>query len=957
MYRTRRLLTIGWITLVFLLLLIRDAAVAYRTTSFLSSTLHFCFSTLVASAFLSMGAFVWYYAYNRLTAHLLFGFSSAMAITFAVQSGAVANDFLLSATASVSSLVALLCLNAFLLVFPSSNIGWPPAAREGVGRRGAAQARPRALVRLLRGYLCAQTALCLTAIGDTALYFLLGPRAPAWLPLIVRFYVFAGLVGVIASVLLSYRYAPGLRERQQLRLLVNGTVFAIAPFLILTLFPSLLGYPAQLVVDSRISTATLVLLPLALGYAILRYQLLFFEAPVRRVVATLVGLLSLALLAYLVIAVSTVVLPSGSPGQIGAAVVALVALGSLTWWGARAATERLFFTEIRHYRRLFSRPERLRREIHDLAEAAWLVAAAVVDAFETAACVFLLDEEAGCLRPHFPLNKRDSQRLAGQVFRLIQPVAIQGKTTDCLSAEDPILVRLSRAGRPLLLSKIGRAEEALRPLLLASTGEMESDPLLAPLKVGGRMIGVLVLGPRGDQMAYAGPDFEVIDLIGRCFTPALEAARLYAQESAYAALLLKLFTGLPAPLHEERKTLEAVAGDYARVIASAASIGAEPWLVEERDGVRILRRLLHVGVGPPLALPETIGVEELQERSCLAPTFLTWQRPVDLLEALSGARPTGGGSGAFSCAWVPLVRGAELYGVLALTYARPHAFSQRERHLLSLFAQQCAAALENTRVLLDLEAARASEIEGDRSRDAFLLEAARALRVPVSTVGGYVELVKLFGDRLSPDARADFLAHAQRTSNELILQVSTIMDALQLTDLEQTSLEPVSLLGAIRDIQGFLQGRLRLRSIDLRIDVPPDLRVLADALRMRQVVLNLLSSAIAQVPAGGALEVSAWPAGHEVEVAVRRLVERVPEEQGQRRPASLVTGAAAWGGTGGPWIAISQQQVERMGGHLWSEGATSAAAGGTMFSFTLASVGAQEENQGQALRNTSQLTD
>lgn len=946
MYRTRRtrLVTISCLCLVFLLLLIRDAAVAYDTTSFLSATLRFGFSTLVASAFLSMGALVWYYACNRLTAHLLFGFCSAMAITFAVQSGAVVNDLLLSATTSISSLVALLCLNALLLVFPRSNISWPPAARGGDEHHRAA--RPRPLVLALRGYLCAQAVLCLAAIGDTVLYFLEGAHAPAWLPLVVYFYGFAGLVGVMVSIRLSYRYAPGLRERQQLRLLVNGTLFAVVPFFILTLFPLLLGFPAQLVVDSRISTATFAVLPLALGYAILRYQLLFFEASVRRVVATLVGLLSLISLAYLIIAISSVALPGDEDLQVGVVVLALVVLGSLTWWGAQAATERLFFNEISYYRKLFSRPERLIAESFDLDETAWLVVAAAVDAFATAAaCVFLLDEESGCFRPYFPLNRQNSHRLAEQVFQCVRPVVILGKKTDWLDREDPALVRLAGACRPLQLSELCRAEEDCLSVWLPTTQGGASDPLLAPLWVDGKMVGVLVLGARGDGQAYAGPDFAAIELIGRRYTPALETARLYALDSAHAALVMKLFTGLPQSAGEGFKTLEAVACEYAKVIASAAAAGAEAWLVGELDGVPILRRVLHVGPGPTLALREPVCVEELQKQTRLTPAFLTWQRSADLLGSPAGDEASG--RSRFSCAWLPLLRGEELFGVLVLSYARPHTFSPKEQRLLALFANQCAAALENTRILCDLDAARAREIESDRLRDQFLLAATRSLRLSLTTAGGYIEMVRLYGDRLSPEARSEFLSHAQRAANEMVLLVSTIMDALQLTDVEQAPLEPVPLLPAVRDIQELLQVRRQSRDIALRIEVPADVQVFADGMRLRQILLNLLSTALAYASARTVLEVSAQDAGLEVTVYVRSFGARVPPELCNRLfdPFSASGPGGTPGGRTGLGLAISKRQVEGMGGHLWVASSPAENEPGMLFAFALRSAWVQEGSQ------------
>ena len=55
---------------------------------------------------------------------------------------------------------------------------------------------------------------------------------------------------------------------------------------------------------------------------------------------------------------------------------------------------------------------------------------------------------------------------------------------------------------------------------------MGSDVLLAPVRAQGRLIGVLVLGPRGEQQPYAGPDFDIVQLLIARFSFPVETARV-----------------------------------------------------------------------------------------------------------------------------------------------------------------------------------------------------------------------------------------------------------------------------------------------------------------------------------------------------------------------------------------------------------------------------------------------
>src|SRR5258708_37292473 len=80
-------------------------------------------------------------------------------------------------------------------------------------------------------------------------------------------------------------------------------------------------------------------------------------------------------------------------------VIVLLILGPFVWWLAHVVTERLFFSEIVHYRRLVDSPVLLTRETFDLDEASELLAMAVVNAFEMQeVCLFVLDEDTGYYR-------------------------------------------------------------------------------------------------------------------------------------------------------------------------------------------------------------------------------------------------------------------------------------------------------------------------------------------------------------------------------------------------------------------------------------------------------------------------------------------------------------------------------------------------------------------------------
>src|SRR5205085_11323236 len=138
------------------------------------------------------------------------------------------------------------------------------------------------------------------------------------------------LTSSLVTIVASYRQSSSLRERQQQRLFMGGVILAFAPLLVLTVLPSLLNLP-QYVINGQLSTITLSFFPLALGYTILRYQVLVFDMYIRRAVAWMVGGVGLAMLGYLVFTVSSIFLSRSAAVSVVAGVVLTGVLAPCIW--------------------------------------------------------------------------------------------------------------------------------------------------------------------------------------------------------------------------------------------------------------------------------------------------------------------------------------------------------------------------------------------------------------------------------------------------------------------------------------------------------------------------------------------------------------------------------------------------------------------------------------------------
>ena len=950
--RAGRLLAVLLATLIYFLLLAVDAMRFFPQIEANSSVpvpawARFGFSALVALLFLAVGSLVWIYARNRLVALLLFGSSFSMMVTFAVETGAVLNEPHLSAIGQIGSALAILLFSALLMLFPKNYLSSSSQAGTLSGDRRQSSRQPY-YVLILRVYLTVLVLLCTIPVLRAVLSYWQLLHLPDWLkPISDSFYLLA-LIGILATIVISYRKSTSLRVRQQQRILVSGVILTFAPFLLLTLTPMIVNLPS---VDPQVSTITFVLLPLALGYSILRYQILVFDRYIRRAAAWLVGAVGLAVVGYLVFALSSVFLSSDPLPQVICVTIAVAIVAPFVWWLARVAIERLFFSEIAYYRRLVDQPDLLARRTLDINGAAQLITTAAVNGFEMQeACLFVLDEETGYYQLYPFLKDEDPNDASRSGFvrsflRALGP-GEPGETTlgvhahgvvsaGRLGAQGSVVERIASAERPLFLSEASKTEKEMPTGLaryLATTSPLRFDPLLAPIRAQGKMIGILALGERGDHQPYAGPDFEVIYLIQARFSSVLETARLYAQASRHVAVLDALYSGF-AKVRDTFETVEDAAVAYTRIAAEAVQAGAQMWLYDEAD--HQLHHIIHTGSGPQLISHEAL----------LSPQEGNWSSwfyeggSPESSQGLSMQVPSSlPQTPYFPFAWLPLNGGQKHVGALALTYPRPHLFSQEERRVLEMFADRFASILENVDFTVKLRAAYERQKELDRLKDQFIMTASHELRTPLTAVQGYIELFGHYDQLLPPEKRAEFIEKVQRGCDELTLMVENIMDASRVqVEVDNLHLSPVPLVESVRHVAEILEGMARSENRSIHVDIPGDIYVMADDLRLRQVLLNLVGNALKYSPAHTDVDVTINMEDENVTVCIRDYGLGVPPEEQeqlferffrlQRDMNSPVRGA-------GLGLYISKQLIEAMGGRIWVE-STGKGGEGSVFAFTL----------------------
>lgn len=164
--------------------------------------------------------------------------------------------------------------------------------------------------------------------------------------------------------------------------------------------------------------------------------------------------------------------------------------------------------------------------------------------------------------------------------------------------------------------------------------------------------------------------------------------------------------------------------------------------------------------------------------------------------------------------------------------------------LLSSLEEQTAAARENAHLYAELRVAYAKLNELDQLKDAFIRTASHELRTPLTIVQGYLELLRMLDDA-DQKTRHDFLDKACRACEELVVLQANIMDANRI-DFDRVKIycTPIVLKNIVGMVLELFEPLMLQNQHTCEADIDASIKVLADEVRLKQILHNLISNAL-----------------------------------------------------------------------------------------------------------------
>jgi GAF domain-containing protein len=194
---------------------------------------------------------------------------------------------------------------------------------------------------------------------------------------------------------------------------------------------------------------------------------------------------------------------------------------------------------------------------------------------------------------------------------------------------------------------------------------------------------------------------------------------------------------------------------------------------------------------------------------------------------------------------VPLLREGIPIGVLHVLRTSVRPFTDKQIELVETFADQAVIAIENVRLFDEIQDTSRQLAEASERKSQFLASMSHELRTPLNAIIGLTEMMVTNAGHFGTEKALEPLRRVNAAGTHLLGLINEVLD---LSKIEAGKLElnpePVNLERLIDEVVGTAGQLAEKNQNRLVVEAQANVGALtADSMRLKQILLNLLSNA------------------------------------------------------------------------------------------------------------------
>lgn len=249
-----------------------------------------------------------------------------------------------------------------------------------------------------------------------------------------------------------------------------------------------------------------------------------------------------------------------------------------------------------------------------------------------------------------------------------------------------------------------------------------------------------------------------------------------------------------------------------------------------------------------------------------------------------------------------------------------HDITTRKELQLALASERASLEQKVEERTRNLDLARTEAERANMAKNTFLTNISHEMRTPMHGIIGFADMGAKHSGQAPAELLVTYFDSIRQSASRLLSLINDLLDISKLdSGMMSFHPEPIDARNLVESHTAELEALARQKNLRFRVELAPELpQIVADPVRVGQVLRNLLANAIRYSPEGGVITVAVERVGKALRFVVSDEGCGIPPDELESIFEKFVQSTRTQSGAGGSGLGLSicREIVAHHGGHI-----------------------------------------